>query len=337
MRQTYAGSSVKFAIWAATLALPLFGAVEGTVINGTTGKPQADATVTLINLGKGMQTLASVKADAAGKFSFGNELEPGTPYLLQGLYEGVTYNRMLPPGTSPSGLQLQVYNAAAKSPDAKVGQHMILLEPSAGNLAVSETVIYTNEGRTTLLAPEGSLRFFVPSTVTAPVRVTVQGPQGMPVQRPAEKTNEPNTWVVKAPIKPGETRIDLSYSMPLASPANFASKVLHGGGAVRIVVPKGVKLDGKSVQNVGTHPQTQATIYEVSGNEYAVAIEGTGTLRDTVPQQETGEQPSGEDSGPGVEAAKPLIYRRLPWIVSLAMSMLGIGFTLLYRMGSPTR
>jgi len=283
-------------------AVPLLAAVDGTVINGTTGKPQAGAAVTLIHLGQGMQTLASVKSDANGKFTIPNDLEPGSPYLLQGLYDGVTYNRMIPPGTPSSGLEVQVYDAVAKAPDAHVSQHMILLEPSGTELVVSETVIYTNSGKTTFQSPEGTYRFFVPAAVKAPVRVTVQGPQGMPVQRPPEKAKEPNTWVVKAPIKPGETRIDLTYSMPATPPTSFASKILHEGGPVRIVVPKGVSLQGKAVQNVGTHPQTQATIYEVTGTQYAVDVQGTGSLRASVAQQEGSERPSGEENGPGIDA-----------------------------------
>jgi hypothetical protein len=280
-----------------------------------------------------MQTLGSVKTDADGKFSIPNDLEPASPYLLQGLYEGVTYNRMIPPGSPSSGLDVQVYDSVTKTPDAKVSQHMVLLEPSATELVVSETVIYENSGKTTFQSPEGTYRFFIPAAVKNPVRVTIQAPQGMPVQRPAEKAKEPNIWVVKAPIKPGETRIDLTYAMPATSPTTFASKILHEGGPVRIVVPKGVTLEGQALKNIGTHPQTQATIYEVTGDQYALNVQGTGSLRASGSQQETSEQPpSGEDSGPGIDAVRPLIYRKLPWVIALGLSMLAIGFVLLYRL-----
>lgn len=318
------------------LAFPALAAVEGTVTNVTTGKAQAGDTVTLINLGNGMKTVASVKSDAAGKFRFENDLEPGSPHLIQSLHQGVTYNRMLPPGSAAGGIKVEVYDASTKSDGASVTQHMILLEPSGTDLSVNETIIYTNSGATTFNNPEGTLQFFVPASVTAPVRVVVQSPQGMPVQRPAEKGKEPNTWWIKAPIKPGETRIDLTYSMPAADPSMFSSRIFHGGGPVRIVVPQGVQLQGAAVQNVGTHPQTQATIYEVRGAQYAVNVQGTGSLRAAMSQRQGAEggepgSASGEDSGPGIDSAKPLIYRRVYWVLAFSLGMLAVGFVLLYR------
>ena len=51
------------------LSVPMF-AVDGTVINQTTGKPANDATVTLYRLGQaGPEALESVHTDAQGKFT----------------------------------------------------------------------------------------------------------------------------------------------------------------------------------------------------------------------------------------------------------------------------
>ena len=61
----------------ALLAAPCF-AVDGTVMNGTTGQPQPNAIVSLVQPGQGgMQTLYSVKTDAQGKFRFDKEPPPG--------------------------------------------------------------------------------------------------------------------------------------------------------------------------------------------------------------------------------------------------------------------
>src|SRR5689334_10829934 len=119
---------MKYAPLLLCLALPVFGAVEGVVTNATTGAPQPGAMVTLIDLGKGMQTVATVKAGDDGKFQIDATLDAAGQYLLQGLFEGVTYNRMLPPGSPSTGLDLQVFNTVSKPGDAKVTQHMILLE-----------------------------------------------------------------------------------------------------------------------------------------------------------------------------------------------------------------
>lgn len=92
---------MKFSVF--LLAIPLFAVIDGSVINRTTGKPQRGATVTVYKLGTaGIESLESVKTDAAGRFSFTADPGPG-PALLQGAWDGVTYNKMLTPNTPRTG------------------------------------------------------------------------------------------------------------------------------------------------------------------------------------------------------------------------------------------
>ena len=191
-------------------------AVDGVVTNQTTGKPQGGASVTLIELGSGMKNVGSVLSGADGKFTFGVDLHAGTPYLLQAQYEGVNYNRMLPPGSPGTGVTVDVYDSAAKVKGAEVSQDMFLLEPTGSEMVVSERIVFTNTDKLTFQDPKGTIKFFVPSSVTGPVQVRVQGPQGMPITRPAEKGSDPNTYVIRYAIKPGETNIDVNYSLPMA-------------------------------------------------------------------------------------------------------------------------
>jgi hypothetical protein len=311
----------------------LLAAVDGTVTNQTTGKPQAGATVTLIKLGAGMETVASATSDASGKFSIAQELQAGTPYLVQTLYEGVTYNKAIPPGSPATALNVDVFDASPKKGDAKVTQHMVLLEPSGTDLAVNESIVYSNTGKTTYNDPAGTFRFYLSPGANGQVKVQVTGPQGMPIAREAVKTKEPNVYAVSYPVKPGETRFDLGYAVPSASPGTFESKLLHGGGPVRIVVPKGVKLEGDNIKDLGPEPRTQASIYDVTGNQYKVQFTGTGSLRAAAEAA----QPGAEDTGPGIEESKPRIYDRIYPVVGLAAFILLLGFILLYRMVPETK
>src|SRR5258708_3331750 len=149
MRQAYGGESVNRALLFWLVTSPLLAAVDGTVTNKTTGKPQPGATVALYKLGgSGMEAVESVKSDAQGKFSMPNRTPQG-PHLIQTAFDGVTYNHMLPPGTPATGLNLEVYNASKKHGDAKVAQHIILFEPTGSELAVSESIIYGKESKQT--------------------------------------------------------------------------------------------------------------------------------------------------------------------------------------------
>ena len=69
--------------------LPALAAVNGTVINRTTGKPQAGATVGLNKLGQnGIELIDQAKSDAQGNFSIDQQLQG--PHLIRTAYDGVT-------------------------------------------------------------------------------------------------------------------------------------------------------------------------------------------------------------------------------------------------------
>ena len=79
---------------------------------------------------------------------------------------------------------------------------------------INETVIFDNTGNVTFDTPNGTLQIYVQPEATVPIRVMCRRRRACRSQRSAEKAKEPNTYVVQYPIRPGETRIDLSYSMP---------------------------------------------------------------------------------------------------------------------------
>ena len=129
------------------VAAAAFGAVDGTVLNQTTGRPQAGATVTLFKLGQGMEALGGVRSGDDGKFTLPYDVDG--PVLVQAAYQGVTYTHMLQPGAPRTGITVPVYETSAKPGEAKVTQHMILFEPTGESMMVSETFIVNNPGNTT--------------------------------------------------------------------------------------------------------------------------------------------------------------------------------------------
>ena len=123
------------------LALPLSAAVTGTVINRTTGAPQAAATVTLYKFGQGgMEPVTETKTGAQGQFTINqNPAGPG-PAMLRVEIDNVTYNHMLPPGTPTTGITLDVFNATRQPQGVKISKHMLLFQPSSGGpMTVNET------------------------------------------------------------------------------------------------------------------------------------------------------------------------------------------------------
>lgn len=314
------------AILLLVLALPAL-AIDGTVINKTTGRPAAGATVALIQMGQGgMQPAGSVRADAQGKFAFPKDAA-GT-FLLQTAFDGVTYSHMLQPGAPTAGLAIEVFNASKKPGAARIGHHFLVFQPARGQMTVSEGYIFSNTGQTTYHDPEaGTLRFFLPPEAKGIVQVSVTAPNGMPLQREAEKTGKANVFKVDFPIKPGETRFELTYIVPYQDRAAFESKVIDPlDGPTYLVAPEGVTLEGEQLGDPRQEPQSKAVIYAV--NQPAFKLELSGAV-----SAPAAEAPAEESSGPQIEQIMPKVWGNMKPILALTLGILALGFVLLYRAG----
>jgi len=306
-------------------ALPVFAAIDGTVINRTTGKPQAGVTVSMTKLDQsGMAAAGSAKSGLDGKFRI--ETDAAAAHLLQAVYQGVTYNMQLPPGTPASGLQVAVYDSLPKVSAAQMSQHMILLETDGQELVVNETLIYQNDSQTTWYDPKGgTLRFAVPEAAGTNIMARATAPGGMPVERAPKKTGVQGEYLFDYPVKPGgETRFDISYKLPVKTPMELSGKVLHEPGPVRLVVPQGITVGGEGLTPLGTEPQTQAMIYEVKGASYKLTISGTGSLKSTSAAPAATER---EEDGPRIEQIMPPGYQRQwKWVLGLIVAFLALSF-----------
>jgi hypothetical protein len=310
-----------------SLALPALAAVDGTVINKTTGKPQPGATVTLYKLGAqtGLESIESVKSGAQGQFVI-NQPTEGGPHLLQSAYDGVTYNHMLPPGTPSSGLTLEVYNSSKQPGVSRLERHFLIFQPSGAEMTVNEGFVFENAGPTTWNDPDaGTLKFYLPAGAEGKVQVRCTAPQGMPIERVPNKTTEKDIYKVDFPIKPGETNFQVTYVMPYTDGAVYDGKVLFQTAEPTLVAaPPGVTLKGDGLESKGQEPRTQTAVYAVKGSEYKVEIAGS------VAPAAGGDSDSG-DSGPAIQEVMPRIWGRMPWILALALGILALGFIVLYR------
>jgi hypothetical protein len=307
-------------------------AVDGIVTNQTTGQPQANVIVTLVQAGQGgMQSLGSVKTDAQGKFTIDKPTADG-PVLLQALYGGVTYTKMVQPGTPVTGVALDVYDSTSRPGEAVLNQHMVLLQPNETGLQVNEMFLMRNTGKVTWAdASKGTLQFYAPSG-HGNIRVMVAGPGGMPVQRPAEPAGPENVYKVVFPIKPGETRFDINYGIETAT-KQFSGKRVMKGGESRLVIPNGVTLEGDGLEQLGSEPQTQAQIYGVKADSFSVKLSGTGSIKVPSGAESGGaERGQEEDTGqPPLQQTNPRIYEKLPVVLALSAAVLLLGFIVLYR------
>jgi hypothetical protein len=318
----------------------LFGAIDGTVINRTTGLPAAGIPITLVKPGQGgMRTLGTTVSDASGKFAFAKDEPGGGPQLLQAAFKGVNYNKLLTPVSPTSNVELEIYDATTQPSVAQIATRFIVFEPNASQIAVGETIILKNESKTTYNNPKvGSYRFYLPRAANGQVRINAQGPQGMPLPRAAEKTEQDDVFKIDFPVKPGETQFEINYVLPAGTPFTYRSRIVPPKGMpldtpIRLIAPSGVTLASKDIQNTGTEPKTQATIYTVTANDnFSVDITGQGTLH--TPGDDAA--PADTSDTPPITEGQPQIYHYLPWMAGFALSILALGLVMLYRT-SPVR
>lgn len=288
-------------------------AVSGSVVNGTSGKPQAGLAVTLIQASaKGMEPVGKATTNAAGEFSFDKQPTAGAPFLLQAVYQGVTYSKGVAPGQPATGIALEVFETTNKPANIAVDRHGILLEPVEGKLAVREFVFVNNTGKATYSDPAaGTYRFWAPDDAKINVSLTTAG--GMPVTRPATKAGGAGAWKVDYPLRPGQTQIEVSYEVPKTD--TFAGNILHKEGETRLIVPKGFALQGQGLEEFAPEPRTQAAIYGVKNGPFSVTITGKAA-----PVERE------EDSGaPEVGPGRPRIYSKMTWILGLMGGILLVG------------
>ncbi len=306
------------------ILLPAFAAVDGTVINKTTGKPQGGATVTLYKLGgAGMESIESVKSDAQGKFHINQPVEG--PHLVQTAFDGVTYNHILRPGSATSGLSLDVYNASKQPGGAHLMRHFFIFQPNGAQMSVNEGFIFRNEGPTTYNDPDGgTLKFYLPAVSKGIAQVKATAPQGMPIDRALEKTDQKDIYKVDFPIKPGETNFQVSYLVPYSSGAVFEGRLLaKTDEPTLLVAPTGVTLKAEGLESKGQEPSTKSQVYAIKAANFKVEIAGNAAATDA---------DSGSDNGPSIEEIQPkILQQNMKWILALALGILALGFIVLYR------
>ena len=105
--------------------------LSGTVTNRTVGKPSAGDDVLAMDVTQGgMSEAARTKTDADGKYKL-DVSSPG-PHLMRVLHQGVTYNKMAPPGTP--GADVDVFDVAQKIADLNIAADVLRVQAIATQL-----------------------------------------------------------------------------------------------------------------------------------------------------------------------------------------------------------
>jgi hypothetical protein len=154
-----------------------------------------------------------------------------------------------------------------------------------------------------------------PFEFTLPDGAVVEGsaalaPGGMPVQASPVPLGEPNHYAFIFPIRPGETRFQLSYRLPYSGSFKFAPRVMTPTDTVAIMMPKSMTFKpGASASYVPVTEDTTAQTYVARNAQPSEALDftvsGTGQMpRDTAAAAIAGAGSAADASGaPGTASA----------------------------------
>jgi hypothetical protein len=193
-------------------------------------------------------------------------------------------------------------------------------------MTINETFLFENSGQTAWNDPgTGTLHFFLPLAAEGKMTAEVTGPGSMPIGAPFAKTAKPDVWEIDYPVKPGETRFDLTYQVPYTDGTPYEGKIVTKDENTYLIVPNGVNIAGEGLNDLGQEPKTQAHLFGYSGSTYKIQLTGNAAPAASASDAQA------EGAGPQIEQIMPRLYDKTIPILAVALGILALGFALLYR------
>jgi hypothetical protein len=314
--------------------------LTGTVKNVTTNKPGAGDEVVLLSLGQGMEEAGRTKADDKGNFSF--KLDGQGPHLVRVIHQDVTYHRMAPPGTT--SVEVEVYDVSKKVEGIQIVADIMRFQSGNGTMQIERTFAVQNDSkppRTQM--SERNLEFYVPDGAKIQEGQAMTA-GGQPVNSAPVPVgdNAKNRYSFLFPLRPGESRFNVVYTLPYTGSVNIDPKLIYPLEHFVAIAPKAMQFAPANPNSYKPTPfpgQPDANVEVASniqvGQQMAFKLTGEGEL--AAPVDQNGQQESqgasggqqadnrpGGGLGPPIDAPPPL-QKYQWWIIGGFAAVLIIG------------
>ena len=217
--------------------------ITGTVTNGTTNKPSSGDEVTLLSLSNGMKEVGKTNTDSQGHYTL-NVPDEGAPHLVRVVRQSVHYFTEVPPGATTA--DVTVYDAATQLEGVVTNGRVFHLQDSGGTLEVSDEYILDNQSQ-----PPRSRIGNQTFAVTVPdgaegVAASFTGPSSMSLPVASVPSGVKNRYAFDFPIRPGQTRFEVSYKLPYSGKYEFSITPETRLNELGVLLPKSMKFTGIS-------------------------------------------------------------------------------------------
>ncbi len=271
-----------------SVALPLAAVaatpITGVVTNRTTNKPAAGDTVVLIRLAQGMQEASHTVTDAKGRYTL--DVPDEGLHLVRVTHDKANYFQAAPQGST--SVDVDVYSVApvVKGVTTEAIVMRIQTDAAGTNLNVVENFFIKNESKppTTQFSNE-PFDFYLPEGAIIEGSAAL-APGGMPLKNaPIPLSGGKYTFLF--PIRPGETRFQVTYHLPYTGKVHFEDKISGPTGTVAVMLPKSMVITpaaGSPFGAVNDEVNAQTYVAQAVTPEQALSFDlaGKGEMpRDT--------------------------------------------------------
>ena len=279
--------------------------ISGSISNKTSNQPSAGDDVVLLKLSEGMQEAARTKSDARGKFTLAVPADGGQ-HLVRVTHQGVNYFKPAPAGTT--SVELDVYDAGKQVQGVAGRADILRVQTENGQLEVTELFVLQNNStppRTQM--SDRSFEFTLPAGAVVDSSLAA-GPGGMPVTSAPVPTGEKNHYAYVFPIRPGETKFQMSYHLPYSGSFSFQPQMLTPMEDVVVMLPKSMTFKGDASLFASSGEEKGMTIFVAhnlpAGKQIAFSVSGTGQIpRDA--QDDAGDGQQNANAGQSVPDNRP--------------------------------
>src|SRR6185312_12622633 len=202
------------------------------------------------------------KTDGHGRFTL-DVPDPQGVHLVRVTHDKATYFRPAPPGTQ--SVAIDVFDAAAKvagvASEADVMR--IQTDESGKSLNIVENFFVKNDSnppRTQF--SDKSFEFYLPQGAVVEGSAAL-APGSMPVKAsPVPVAGEPNHYAFIFPLRPGETRFQVTYRIPYTGSFKFSPRVMMPTDTIAVMMPKSMSFTaGPSAPYAAVTEETTAQTY----------------------------------------------------------------------------
>ncbi len=287
--------------------------VSGVVTNKTTGKPAANDDVVLLRLAQGMQESARTKTDAHGKYTI--DIPEAGLHLVRVTHDKANYFKPVQPGVA-GPVDVDVYTAAVKVNGVVGEADVIRLQTDEGgkSLKIVENFFVRNDSSPPMTQfSDKPFEFYLPAGAVVQGSAALS-PGGMPVQAAPVPLGDANHYAFIFPIRPGETRFQVTYTLPYSGSLQLSPKPVIATDTIAVMMPKSMTFKGGNATSYSpvteeTTAQTYVARNAQPSQPLSFTVSGTGQMpRDTpAPTAEAGAgapaAAGGADAGGGGTAA----------------------------------